>query len=44
VERITDMWSYAPTYLIEAVDELGPVARMKKVIAFVISGMICSIC
>jgi len=39
LERIVDWWSFAPIFLKEAAKESDPVARMKYVIAFAISGL-----
>lgn len=40
LERLTDLWAYAPRYLSKAADIKGdPVERMKHVIAFAVSGL-----
>lgn len=39
LERVLDGFSYAPTFLTKACRESDPIARMKQVIAFIVSGM-----
>jgi hypothetical protein len=39
LQRIMDYWSFAPTFLKEAVKIESPVERMKKVITFAIAGL-----
>jgi len=40
LERLTDIWAYAPRYLTRAADIKGdPVLRLKYVIAFAVSGL-----
>jgi hypothetical protein len=44
VDRMTDMWSFAPLFLVQAATEdSGPIARMKKVMAFSIAGLYLSV-
>jgi hypothetical protein len=42
IERVCDAWAFTPTFLIPAAKETNPVERMKKVVAFFISGLYCS--
>ena len=39
VQRIADIWSFAPKYLNEAAKITDPLERFKKVIAFGMSGI-----
>jgi hypothetical protein len=39
LQRIMDYWSFAPTFLKEAVSITDPLERMKKVISFAVAGL-----
>lgn len=39
IERMCDLWTTGPLYLLEAAKETNPVERLKKIIVFHISGL-----